>query len=228
MLYQWTIPMPRSVNGFGTRYYGRREEALDGSYVTTVWITALYIPILPLRSYRVLPVGKSFNVIIHRSQQFKALRVPLCWEQVWHVYMISAPILLIIAGLIWSSAKKQSERKDFGQSVQELSRLRGEKGGIVERSDEESIARVEHERARLQPDEQLVVIMQDVYPHWNTYTVSLTPQNEQATLKNLSADSVKLAERKPTRQWVIVFRSRTDEPAVWSHIKKLIAEGAAK
>jgi hypothetical protein len=114
--------MPHSVNGFGTRYYGRREEALDGSYVTTVWITVLYIPILPLRSYRVLAVGKSFNVIIHRSQQFKAVRVPLCWEQVWHVYMISAPILLIIGWLIWSSAKKQSEQRDLGQAVTELSR----------------------------------------------------------------------------------------------------------
>jgi hypothetical protein len=114
--------MPHSVNGFGTRYYGRREEALDGSYVTTVWITVLYIPILPLRSYRVLAVGKSFNVIIHRSQQFKAVRVPLCWEQVWHVYMISAPILLIIGWLIWSSAKKQSEQRDLAQSVIELSR----------------------------------------------------------------------------------------------------------
>jgi hypothetical protein len=90
----------------------------DGFYVTTVWITALYIPILPLRSYRVLPVGKSFNVIIHRSQQFKVVRVPLCWEQVWHVYMISAPILIIIGWLIWSSAEKQwQQRGDLGRSV---------------------------------------------------------------------------------------------------------------
>jgi hypothetical protein len=102
------------------------------------------------------------------------------------------------------------------------------KGETVERSQEESIARVEQQRARLQSDEQLVVIMQDVYPHWNTYTVSMTPQNEDATLKHLAADSAKLAERKPGRQWVIVFRSRTDEPAIWVHIKKSIAEGAAK
>src|SRR5258708_38720528 len=62
------------------------------------------------------------NVIIHRSQQFKAVRVPLCWEQVWHVYMISAPILLIIGWLIWSSAKKPSEQGKVGTSVTELSR----------------------------------------------------------------------------------------------------------
>jgi len=96
----------------------------------------------------------------------------------------------------------------------------------VERSDEEAIARVEQERARLQPDEQLVLVYQDVYPQWNTYTVTLTPQNEQAVLKNVSADSVKLAERKPTHQAVIVFRSQTDEPAVWSYLKKRVAEAA--
>ena len=43
--------MPYTFNGFGTKYYGRREAAEDGSYVTTMWITALYVPILPLGSY---------------------------------------------------------------------------------------------------------------------------------------------------------------------------------
>jgi hypothetical protein len=100
------------------------------------------------------------------------------------------------------------------------------KGGTVEGSDEQNIARVEQKRAQLQPGEQLVLIYQDVYPQWNTYIATLTPQNEEQTLKNLSADPVKLAERKPTHQAVIVFRSPTDEPAVWSYIKKRVAEAA--
>jgi hypothetical protein len=94
-------------------------------------------------------------------------------------------------------------------------------------SDEESIARVEQERARIRPGEQLVLVYQDIYPQWNTYTVTLTPQNEQEVLKNVSADSIKLAGRKPTHQAVIVFRSQTDEPAVWSYIKKRVADAAA-
>jgi hypothetical protein len=100
------------------------------------------------------------------------------------------------------------------------------KGGTVEGSDEQNIARVEQKRAHLQPSEQLVLIYQDVYPQWNTYIVTLTPQNEAETLKKIAADSVKLAERKPTRQAAIVFRSPTDEPAVWSYIKKRVAEAA--
>ena len=59
----------------------------------------------------------------------------------------------------------------------------------MERSEEESIARVEQERALIQPGEQLVLVYQDVYPQWNTYTVTLTPQNEEEVLKNVSADS---------------------------------------
>jgi hypothetical protein len=98
--------MPYTLNGFGTRYYGRREPGEDGSYVTTLWITALYIPVLPLGSYRVLPVGEGTNYVVHSSQSYRVLRVPLCWEQVWRVYMVGAPILIIIAWLIASSARK--------------------------------------------------------------------------------------------------------------------------
>ena len=93
--------MPYSVNGFGTKYYGHRESAEDGSYITTLWITALFVPIVPLRSYRVLPVGKGTNLVIHQRQNYRVLRVPLCWEQVWNVYLIGAPILVILGWIIW-------------------------------------------------------------------------------------------------------------------------------
>jgi len=50
--------MPYRINGFGTAYYGKRDRAEDGSYITTQWVTALWVPIVPLGSYRVLPIGK--------------------------------------------------------------------------------------------------------------------------------------------------------------------------
>jgi hypothetical protein len=50
--------MPYTFNGCGTSYYGQRDRAEDGSYITTEWVTFVYIPLLPIRSYRVLPVGK--------------------------------------------------------------------------------------------------------------------------------------------------------------------------
>ncbi len=46
--------MPYTFNGIGTKYYGKREFEPDESYVTTEWITLLYVPLLPIRSLRVI------------------------------------------------------------------------------------------------------------------------------------------------------------------------------
>jgi tetratricopeptide (TPR) repeat protein len=43
-----------TLNGCGTRVYGRRDhDAETGTYVLTQWFTLLYIPIIPLAAYRV-------------------------------------------------------------------------------------------------------------------------------------------------------------------------------
>src|SRR5215469_11759332 len=88
--------MPYTFNGCGTRFYGERDKAADGSYVTTEWITIVYLPLVPLRSFRVLPVGKGTNYVIHSSQSYQTLQVPLCWPQVRNVYLFAAPIILLI------------------------------------------------------------------------------------------------------------------------------------
>jgi hypothetical protein len=45
--------MPSSLQGFGSAFVGRRDFWPDGSYVTTEWITALFVPLVPVRSVRV-------------------------------------------------------------------------------------------------------------------------------------------------------------------------------
>jgi hypothetical protein len=42
----------RSFAGFGTTLYGKRDFHSDGSYLTTKWITLLWIPVFPLASIR--------------------------------------------------------------------------------------------------------------------------------------------------------------------------------
>jgi hypothetical protein len=79
--------MPYTLNGCGTRYYGKRDKADDGSYVTSEWITFLYFPLVPIRSFRVWPIS---------SQRYQTLRVPLCWSQVWNVYFFITPIVLLM------------------------------------------------------------------------------------------------------------------------------------
>jgi hypothetical protein len=98
--------MPFTLNGFGTSYYGKRLPAEGGSYVTTLWITALWVPLIPLGSYRVRPVGKPTNVIVHHSQNFQTARVPLCWPQVRNGYVVTIPILAILLFGGWSDITK--------------------------------------------------------------------------------------------------------------------------
>jgi hypothetical protein len=47
--------MAYTLNGIGTKFYGIRDVREDNSYITTEWITILYVPIIPIRSFRVRP-----------------------------------------------------------------------------------------------------------------------------------------------------------------------------
>ena len=57
--------MPSSINGIGTHYWGHTELYSDESYITTEWIT-VGIPIIPIKSLRVRPIGKGYSdFLIH-------------------------------------------------------------------------------------------------------------------------------------------------------------------
>jgi hypothetical protein len=42
-----------SINGTGTRVYGKRDFLTDGSFVTTKWVSFFWVPLFPLSSMRV-------------------------------------------------------------------------------------------------------------------------------------------------------------------------------
>jgi hypothetical protein len=46
------IPNPRSVMGWGTKFYCSSDRSGD-SFVTTQWFIVFYIPVLPIQSYRI-------------------------------------------------------------------------------------------------------------------------------------------------------------------------------
>ena len=57
--------MAFTFQGIGTRLYGQREFEADGSYITTKWFVFLYVPIIPLRSFRVIDQGAGdYNVML--------------------------------------------------------------------------------------------------------------------------------------------------------------------
>jgi hypothetical protein len=46
--------LSESINGFGTGIYGKRDFHPDGSFLTTKWIIFFWLPIIPLKSMRLL------------------------------------------------------------------------------------------------------------------------------------------------------------------------------
>jgi hypothetical protein len=50
-------PLAQTLNGFGTTLYGERDYEPTGSYLTTLWIVCVWIPLVPLKSFRVRDDG---------------------------------------------------------------------------------------------------------------------------------------------------------------------------
>jgi len=90
--------MPSTLKGTGTKYYGKRDVDIGGTYVTTTWITIFWVPILPLSSWRVFPLTEEYvNWANHRLEQsFEATPVPLNWAQVLNVYLVAIACLVAI------------------------------------------------------------------------------------------------------------------------------------
>ena len=84
--------MPSTLNGTGTKYYGKRNVDIGGTYVTTKWVTIFWLPIFPLSSWRVFPLtDEQLAIANHRVEQvFEATAVPLNWLQVLNVYLVTA------------------------------------------------------------------------------------------------------------------------------------------
>ena len=91
--------MPATISGIGTKYYGDSDRTADGSYVTTEWLVFLYVPVVPVGSYRVLPTGKSLNAVVFSSKEYQAQRVPIHWRQVRETYVGVLRATLIAIGV---------------------------------------------------------------------------------------------------------------------------------
>jgi hypothetical protein len=88
----------RSLNGFGTCFYGKRDFQRDGSFITTEWIIAAFLPLIPIRSLRIKSSGASergFFLGFGSSESFAVIHTgPLNWKQVVHTYGYVAFLLI--------------------------------------------------------------------------------------------------------------------------------------
>lgn len=93
--------MPFSFHGFGTAYYGECDFRPDGSYVTTEWISAFLLPVLPFRSVRLVRMpGKDLNLVVVSSEGFLVIeRTTLHWRQVMRTYGFMACYAAYLVGL---------------------------------------------------------------------------------------------------------------------------------
>jgi tetratricopeptide (TPR) repeat protein len=87
-------PSMSTINGFGFRLYGQSDTDPDtGSYLSTYYFVALFIPIFPIGRYRVRSTGGD-------SYQFYG-KAPLRKFDKWHLGIVSALIAsLVIYGII--------------------------------------------------------------------------------------------------------------------------------
>lgn len=73
-----------SINGIGSGFVGCSEVGRDGSFITTEWVILLF-PVVPIRSFRVLPTSH-INLGFYSRSKFQSQRVPLYWPHVIWVY----------------------------------------------------------------------------------------------------------------------------------------------
>jgi len=80
--------MAASLNGFGTGYIGQRAFRSDGSYTTTEWIILAFLPVVPLRSHRLIRnPSQDRNLLVYMSHGYVVVEtLPIDKRQVLSVY----------------------------------------------------------------------------------------------------------------------------------------------
>ena len=67
-------PSLRTINGIGTTAYGSRDRDPETkTYVKTVWLTILFLPIVPLGAYRVAGAARELEEFA-QAGNFEAAR----------------------------------------------------------------------------------------------------------------------------------------------------------
>jgi len=95
-----------SWNGIGTALYGKKRTT--NGYISTKWLTILYVPVLPVRSYLVLGYTAGDDIIlsflISSKRYYHIRRLPrLFWPHVWIYSLITALFGAAFLALCWNS-----------------------------------------------------------------------------------------------------------------------------
>jgi hypothetical protein len=98
-----------TFNGIGTRYYGRRKLS-DGTIITTKWVVFLFVPIVPLGSYKVIGEGDHasvgipfFGLAYFSSRRLKLQEIDIDTRMVITTYLIAFVIVGVFVAAIYST-----------------------------------------------------------------------------------------------------------------------------
>jgi hypothetical protein len=92
--------MAFTLNGFGTTYYGNRFLP-DGTYITTKWVVVLFVPIIPVGSFRVVQAGPTYGAHPYQSQSLTVHQVPLDKDMVLRTYALLVGSIAVLFFLAW-------------------------------------------------------------------------------------------------------------------------------
>jgi hypothetical protein len=92
-----------TINGIGTKLYGKKKIATDGSFQTIKWFVFLHLPIIPLKTYRVIEVPNfvTLNKENAKSKEYKMLPCRFDYLQALRTFLtIWLTTLLVIILLV--------------------------------------------------------------------------------------------------------------------------------
>lgn len=89
------------INGFGLRLYGGRDHRDDGTYVITRYVTALFVPLVPLDAYRVLSADEDSWYFQGKVDLSTVAR----W---WRRLALVGIVLAVVGGFVYSHYTSES------------------------------------------------------------------------------------------------------------------------
>lgn len=136
-------PSMFTLNGVGTRLYGRADQRPDGSYVSTLCFCVLFIPVLPLTSYRVVDAEGGGYYFLGKVKKLRR-----GWT-LWRNFLLAAVVLGIAGSAI--SEELTSPRRLARNALEHA--LDAEKAGKPEVAAQELDALIDQYRSQVSNDE---------------------------------------------------------------------------
>jgi hypothetical protein len=111
--------MAFTFHGIGTMVYGERDYWPDGSFVTTEWFVAAYVPVFPIISKRISYTRNSDHSVYDNNGYFVCELLPLDRRQVASVYAWFAAVLgpVIVWGMYQDELTRLLGNEDWAAGL---------------------------------------------------------------------------------------------------------------